>query len=625
MSGQQMISIAAYLPKSFLLPATKQTTTETTNLPTISRRLTLLVLVTILPVLAFSAFMIVRFAQVLHPQYEQQLQATTRATSLSIDAGISRQFAILTTLSHSRELKNRDWHAFYDLAKDAAADQPNARISSYDPSGQTILSTFVPYGTVLPMSGSPDSIRKVVETRRPYVSDLFVGVASKQLAVGFYMPVIENGTVANILSLVLPPGFVSQILHSQIELPGGVGAVFDRNNRLVARTKNENDFVGHLAVSVYQETLQNSDEGSLEVRNLEGLLVRSVYVKSALSGWSTTLAVEKATLDAPLWRSLWIFGGGGGLLFAVALLLAFYYGRSFVLTVATLTAMAQSLGRGDRLPPKRLGLRETQIIADQMVLAAEALHHHNNERKHLLARLTESNQHFEAANKELESFAYSVSHDLRAPLRTIDGFSHVLQEDYGDKLDAEALPLIQVIRDGVGKMARLIDDILIFSRASRREMAASDIDMTGLVQATLTDLAPAMTGRNIKVKVGPLPQMRGDREMMQRVWMNLLDNAIKYTMRKENALIEVGSYPEAESTVYFVKDNGAGFDMAYVDKLFGVFQRLHGPEDFPGTGAGLAIVKRIVGRHGGRVWAEGKQEEGATFYFVLPLSESAHV
>ena len=250
---------------------------------------------------------------------------------------------------------------------------------------------------------------------------------------------------------------------------------------------------------------------------------------------------------------------------------------------------------------------------------------HSDEHLNLLARLNDSNKHLEAANKELESFAYSVSHDLRAPLRAIDGFSHVLQEDYGDKLDAEAQRLIQVIREGVGKMACLIEDILAFSRASRREMAASDIDMTGLVEATLSDLAPAMVGRTIGLKVAALPPTRGDREMMQRVWMNLLDNAIKFTGHKENALIEIGSYQEEESTVYFVKDNGAGFDMSYVDKLFGVFQRLHAPEDFPGTGAGLAIVKRIVGRHGGRVWAEGKVGEGATFYFALPMVGSAHV
>jgi PAS domain S-box-containing protein len=240
------------------------------------------------------------------------------------------------------------------------------------------------------------------------------------------------------------------------------------------------------------------------------------------------------------------------------------------------------------------------------------------------ADLAEANQALDASNHELESFAYSVSHDLRAPLRAIDGYSHILQEDYGEKLDAEAQRLIHVVRDGVAKMARLIDDVLEFSRAARGAIGTSVIDMAGLVQATLQLLAPAMAGRSIAVQVAKLPPMRGDREMIGRVWMNLLDNAIKFTGHRDDALIEVGSYAEtgeAEDTVYFVKDNGAGFDMAYVDKLFSVFQRLHGPEDFPGTGAGLAIVKRIVARHGGRAWAEGKIGDGAAFYFAVPPME----
>ncbi|HTI81219.1 MAG TPA: PAS domain S-box protein, partial [Acetobacteraceae bacterium] len=215
------------------------------------------------------------------------------------------------------------------------------------------------------------------------------------------------------------------------------------------------------------------------------------------------------------------------------------------------------------------------------------------------AELAAANLALNAANKELEAFSYSVSHDLRAPLRAVDGFSHALQEDYADILD--------------------------FSRTGRRELSATDIDMTGLAQSVLNDLAPAMKGRKVQVNVAPLPQTNGDREMIQRVWMNLLDNAIKFTARKEDARIDIGSYQEADDIVYFVKDNGAGFDMNYVDKLFGVFQRLHSPEEFPGTGAGLAIIKRIIGRHGGRVWAEGKEGEGATFYFALPPREPDHV
>jgi signal transduction histidine kinase len=619
-----MIHIAAYLPKIFLPTGTGQTTTEAVRLPTVTRRLTILVLVAVLPLLAYSAFMIVRYAQDQRWQYDQQLQATAHATSLAIDAATSRQIAILTTLRNSRELKSHDWQAFYDLAKDSVADQPGVRINLYDPTGQFILSTLAAYGAALPMSGDPGSILNVVETKQLLVSDLVVSAISNAYVISVFIPVVEYGAVAYVLGIAFPPSDIARILHGQISLEHGTATVVGRDGKVIARSRNEALFVGHPATTDFMRVTQ-SDQGLYEIPNLEGVWNRGAFAKSALAGWTISLAVNNAAFDAPLRRSLWIFGGGGGLFLAIALLLAFGFGRNFVQSVASLTAMAQALGRGDRLPPKRFALRELQMIAAQMIVAAESLQRHNAERANLLATLTASKEHLEGANRELDTFAFSVSHDLRSPLRAIDGFSQVLQEDYAEKLDTEAQRLIQIIRDGVGKMARLIEDILAFSRAARREMATSVIDMTELVQATLRDLAPAMTGRTIEVNVAPLPQMRGDREMMQRVWVNLLDNAIKFTARTANARIEVGSYAEAEATVYFVKDNGAGFDMASVDKLFGVFQRLHEPEDFPGTGAGLAIVKRIVNRHGGRVWAEGKVGEGATFYFALPSQVPAYV
>lgn len=241
------------------------------------------------------------------------------------------------------------------------------------------------------------------------------------------------------------------------------------------------------------------------------------------------------------------------------------------------------------------------------------------------ADLEHANQALADANKELESFAYSVSHDLRAPLRAIDGFSQILLDDYSDRLDAEGKRLLGVVRNGAIRMAQLIDDILAFARISRRNLAESDTDMAALVQETLNELAPAMAGRSIDMQIGPLPHVRGDAEMLRRVWVNLLDNAIKFTGRTADARIEVGARAENDEIVFFVRDNGAGFDMQYAGKLFGMFQRLHGPEIFPGNGIGLAIVKRIVVRHGGRIWAEGKPEEGATFFFALPAGESSHV
>ncbi len=238
--------------------------------------------------------------------------------------------------------------------------------------------------------------------------------------------------------------------------------------------------------------------------------------------------------------------------------------------------------------------------------------------------LANSNERLVAAYAEMESFSYSVSHDLRTPLRAIDGFSNILLRDYSEKLDAEGKRLLQVVRDGAIKMGQLIEDILAFSRVSRQELAVSDIDMGSLVQDTLRELAPAMADRAIEMKVGALPRVVGDPRMLQRVWTNLLDNAIKYTGPKPDTVIEVGARAEGGETVFFVKDNGVGFNMQYADKLFGLFQRLHGTEQFLGTGIGLAIVKRIVTRHGGRVWAESKVGEGATFYFALPQAHDGH-
>ena len=226
----------------------------------------------------------------------------------------------------------------------------------------------------------------------------------------------------------------------------------------------------------------------------------------------------------------------------------------------------------------------------------------------------------EAANKELEAFSYSVSHDLRTPLRAIDGFSLMLLEDYQNKLDDEGKRLLNVVRNNTSRMSRLIDDILRFSRAGRTEISFTDIDMEGIARGVIEELKSQVAGRKLQINLGSLPSVRGDRAMLHQVFENLLSNAIKFTGKNEGARIDIGGMIEADKAVYHVKDNGAGFDMRYAGKLFGVFQRLHGVDEFEGTGIGLAIVKRIVARHGGTVWAEGEVGKGATFYFSIPVN-----
>ena len=237
-------------------------------------------------------------------------------------------------------------------------------------------------------------------------------------------------------------------------------------------------------------------------------------------------------------------------------------------------------------------------------------------------RVLERTAQLEAANAELESFSYSVSHDLRAPLRAIDGFARMLEADYADRLDHEGRRMLGVVGESSRKMGMLIDDLLAFSRLGRKPISSGHIDTGGLVAEVLDELRGQFPDRWPVVTVDPLPPAPGDRTLVRQVWVNLLSNAVKFSAKTAAPVIRVSGRMENKEIIFSVQDNGAGFDMQYYHKLFGVFQRLHSADEYPGTGVGLAIVQRIVARHGGRVWAEGKPDEGATFYFALPRSLS---
>jgi signal transduction histidine kinase len=234
-------------------------------------------------------------------------------------------------------------------------------------------------------------------------------------------------------------------------------------------------------------------------------------------------------------------------------------------------------------------------------------------------RVVDRTAQLEAANKELEAFSYSVSHDLRAPLRAVDGFSQALLEDFGSQLPEEGQRQVRTIREGAQRMGALIDDLLAFARLGRQALVKPVVvDMDRLVRETLEDLLPERQGRQVEIRAAALPPSNGDNALLKQVWANLLSNALKYTRKRDRAVVEIGSVLADGETVYFVRDNGAGFDMRYAHKLFGVFQRLHRAEDFEGSGVGLAIVQRIVKRHGGRAWAEAAVDRGATFHFTIP-------
>jgi len=259
-------------------------------------------------------------------------------------------------------------------------------------------------------------------------------------------------------------------------------------------------------------------------------------------------------------------------------------------------------------------------LAAQLALAIENVRLYDKEREYaalLEQRVAERTAELEDANRELEAFSYSVSHDLRAPLRAVDGFSRILLEDHAAGLDGDARRYLDLVRSSTQQMGRLIDDLLAFSRISRQELVRHPIQPASLARQALEQLEPERAGRSVEVEIEELPEAKGDPALVRQVYVNLLANALKFTRQRSPARIVVGSRTENGETVYFVRDNGVGFDMAYVGKLFGVFQRLHRSEEYEGTGVGLAIVQRIVHRHGGSAWAEGAVDQGATFSFTL--------
>ncbi|HKS37828.1 MAG TPA: ATP-binding protein [Verrucomicrobiae bacterium] len=266
--------------------------------------------------------------------------------------------------------------------------------------------------------------------------------------------------------------------------------------------------------------------------------------------------------------------------------------------------------------PRPEEVKLLQALADSTSVAMENVQLYAG----LERKVADRTSQLQTLNEELEAFSYSVSHDLRAPLRHIDAYTQILQDEAAGTLSAASQRHLSIINEAARKMSALIDDLLEFSRMGRAKLRRRRVNMGTLVAAVLAEMEPETKDRAISWEIGDLPEVEGDGTLVKQVWANLLSNAIKYTRHRTQAKIRIGAIQRSEEVEFFVEDNGAGFDMRFANKLFGVFQRLHRAEEFEGTGIGLANVRRIVGRHGGRTWAVGEADRGATFHFTLPAA-----
>jgi len=357
------------------------------------------------------------------------------------------------------------------------------------------------------------------------------------------------------------------------------------------------------------------------VRYERGETMRASAAPVPGTPWMVVAELPSRVVSAPARAYLTAMAPLALLIVIVGALIAWWGSRRLTRPLGDVTHAAEALAAGD-LDQRVLVRRDDELgrLARSFNTMAEQV---SRSHHHLEAQVAQRTKALEGTNAELESFSYSVSHDLRAPLRAIHGFARILLEDHHANLEPEAQRLLGVIDQNTRRMGQLIDDLLAFSRLGRKEIGAAPVDMEELARAVADEVRRTDVGRTgtLAIQIDPLPPAHGDRPLLRQVLSNLLQNAAKFTRDRAEARVEVGSRWDSGETVYFIKDNGAGFDARYADKLFGVFQRLHSTEQFDGTGVGLAIVKRIVQRHGGRVWAEGKVDHGATFYFTLPTEE----
>jgi signal transduction histidine kinase len=458
---------------------------------------------------------------------------------------------------------------------------------------------------------------EVRRTNRTVVSDLHISPATQRPTIVIATPVrAADGRTLGIWAGALKLGKISEIgsVTSGRLGPGGSGYVTDRHGLIIAHqtkpryVEEQTDFNSVPSVSAALAGQQGTGELFNPIENEREF---TAYRPLPDLGWAVVYAVPTGIALAPLDALTWGILSASVALAALIGVGVFVSARRTFAPLARLTTAAQTVAAGN------LNFRLGIVGSDEIGTLSRAFDQMTDQLQASRTALEEKTAQLVEVNRELESFSYSVSHDLRAPLRAIDGFGQRLLDSCRDKLDASAVHYLDRIRAGTRLMAQLIDDLLNLSRVSRTKLNIQPVNLSALAQRIAAEMQLGEPQRGVELSIVIDANVQGDERLIEIALRNLLGNAWKFTSKRDHARIEFGVTRQDGDTVFFVRDNGAGFDMAYADKLFAPFQRLHSAAEFPGTGIGLVTVQRILQRHGGRIWAEAAMGQGATFYFTF--------
>jgi signal transduction histidine kinase len=554
---------------------------------------------TMVPMLIIISILIGVHYRELRANQLQEYVSTARALSLAVDRNFETAMAVLKSLALSPYLSAGKLDEFHREAQRLVkAHQGGEAIVLVQSNGQQVVNSRTPFGSPLPR-GRTGFASRIIQTKSAAVSNLITGsvVQRPQLVVG--IPVIIDGATKFALTMALSPGFLQKLLEEQRIPSDSVATIIDANQIIVARTRDVGKYLGQKASPTLAAKSTEMAEGWWLGQPHDSAPTYSAHSRSGISGWTVAIAVPRTKVDGALWHASEIIVAIVALSLLAAIGLALVFGRRVVAAIDSLCVAAKDFATGATFAINPLHIDELDHLRRTIENAAA-------QRALILD-----------ANKELEAFSYSVSHDLRAPLRAIDAFSRIVVEEHGANLPGDGQRYLGLVRENTQKMGQLIDDLLVFSRMAGQKRNKQRVKIAEMIREAVAQQQSEQNGRRLEINIGELAECEADPALLKQVWTNLLSNALKFTRARDVARIEIGCLNQDDEVVYFVKDNGVGFDMRYAHKLFGVFQRLHRAEDYEGTGVGLAIVQRVVQRHGGRVWAESELDKGTTVYFTL--------
>lgn len=573
---------------------------------------------------------------------EAEVSSLTQLAAASQEQLIARVHQLLTTLATIPQVVNGEDGCDAFLSRMLLAQPIYTNFASVNSDGDVICSALES------AAGANVSERlyfmRAVESGQFATGDYQIGRASGKQSLVFALPAFApDGSTQAVLLAGLDLVVINEMLPTTRLPDGATLTMVDGNGTIVAHQPDPEQWIGQLEpnIPLGDSAFAGGEPGIIEATGNDG--VERLYAFQALQGLpggslyigiGIPKTVLYGTANAVLYSQI------ASLLTVVVLasVLASFGGQRWILKpVERLINAVRRVGEGDLSIRSDLqtGPRELRYLSSAFDDMTGTLHQRQQERAQALAELEKARDELEvrvrqrtadleAANKELEAFSYSISHDLRAPLRAMSGFSRILIDEYSEALEPAAQRYLNLIKDNAAQMGMLIDDLLAFSRLSRQPLNRVPVDLNVVVQQVIASMQDDLKGRGIEFKVDYLPPSLADPTLLKQVYVNLLSNAVKFTRHCPSAVIHVGMTVNGDANgdqpVYFVRDNGTGFDMKYASKLFGVFQRLHKAEEFEGTGVGLAIVQRIIRRHGGQVWPEAAPNEGATFYFTLEES-----